>query len=157
MYLANWLLYTPENGFQGTIKHQGGLLKFSLHLKHSYRTVDYRSTMCVGTPMIRLRLIKSSLPFSLPLHPSCDKLFQALYLFSVLQATESWAGPGNEAVSQWYGMKMSITLSPSGMVWKCQQRISQWYGMKMSTTYLPVVWYESVSNVSSSCMVWKCQ
>ena len=23
-YLANWPLYTPENGFQGTIKHQGG-------------------------------------------------------------------------------------------------------------------------------------
>ena len=31
-YLANWLLYTPENGFQGAIKRQGGLLKFSLHL-----------------------------------------------------------------------------------------------------------------------------
>ena len=23
-YLANWPLFTPENGFQGAIKHQGG-------------------------------------------------------------------------------------------------------------------------------------
>ena len=29
-------------------------------------TVDYRSTTCVGTSTIRLRSIKSSLPFSLP-------------------------------------------------------------------------------------------
>ena len=94
---------------------QNGLL-----LKHSYCTVDYRSTMCVGTSMIRRRSIKSSLPFSLPLHPSRDKLFQALYLFSVLQATESWAGAWERGC-------------------------------------LPVVWYESVSNVSPSGMVWKCQ
>ena len=70
--------------------------------------------------MIRRRSIKSSLPFSLPLHPSRDKLFQALYLFSVLQATESWAGAWERGC-------------------------------------LPVVWYESVSNVSPSGMVWKCQ
>ena len=41
--------------------------------------------------------IKSSLPFSLPLCHSRGKLSQALSRFSVLQATESWAGPGNEA------------------------------------------------------------
>ena len=28
---------------------------------------------------------------------SCEKRYQALYCFSVLQATESWAGPGNKA------------------------------------------------------------
>ena len=56
-------------------------------------TVDYRSTMCVGTSMIHLRSIKSSLP----LRHSRDKLFQALFRFSVLEATESWVGPGNEA------------------------------------------------------------
>ena len=60
-------------------------------------TVDYRSTTCVGISTIRLRSIKSSLPFSLPLRHSRDELFQALYRFSILQATESWAGPGNEA------------------------------------------------------------
>ena len=60
-------------------------------------TVDYRSTTCVGTSTIQLRSIKSSLPLSLSLRHSRDKLFQALYSFSVLQATESWAGPGNEA------------------------------------------------------------
>ena len=56
-------------------------------------TVDYRSTTCVGTSTIRLRSIKSSLP----LRHSRDKLFQALSRFSVLEAMESWAGPGNEA------------------------------------------------------------
>ena len=60
-------------------------------------TVDCRSTTCVGTSTIRLRSIKSSLPFSLPLRHSRDKLFQALSRFSVLEVTESWAGPGNEA------------------------------------------------------------
>ena len=35
-----------------------------------------------------LNLILSS--FSLPLHHSCDELFQALYHFSILQATESY-------------------------------------------------------------------
>ena len=30
------------------------------------------------------------------LYVTRDKIFQALYSFSVLQATESWAGPGNE-------------------------------------------------------------
>ena len=58
---------------------------------HRYYTVDYRSTCttCVGTSTIRLRSIKSSLPFSLPLRHSRDKLFQALSRFSVLEATES--------------------------------------------------------------------
>ena len=51
----------------------------------------------MGTSMVRLHPIKSSLPFSLPLHHSRDKLSQALSRFSVLQATESWAGPENEA------------------------------------------------------------
>ena len=54
----------------------------------------------MGTLMIRLCLIKSSLPFSLPLRHSRDKLFQALYHCSTLQATESWAGPGNEATKE---------------------------------------------------------
>ena len=31
------------------------------------------------------------------LRHSHDNIYQALYRFSVLQATESWAGPGNEA------------------------------------------------------------
>jgi len=51
----------------------------------------------VGTSTIRLRSIKSSLPSLYPLRHSRDKIFQALYCFFVLQATESWAGPGNEA------------------------------------------------------------
>ena len=55
-------------------------------------TVDYRSTTCVGTPTIRLRSIKSSLPFSLPLHHSCDKLSQALSRFSVLHASDGKLG-----------------------------------------------------------------
>ena len=51
---------------------------------------------CVGTT-IHLRLIKSSLPSPYPLRHWSDKLFQALSHFSILQAMESRAGPGNEA------------------------------------------------------------
>ena len=60
-------------------------------------TVNYRSTTCMGTSTIHLCSIKSCLPFSLLLRHSRDKLSQALSCFSILQATESWAGPGNEA------------------------------------------------------------
>ena len=35
------------------------------------------------------------------LHHSRDKIYQALYHFSALQATESWVGPGNEATTCW--------------------------------------------------------
>ncbi len=35
--------------------------------------------------------------FCLPLRHSHDKLFQSLSRSSVLQGTESWVGPGNEA------------------------------------------------------------
>ena len=59
--------------------------------------IDRFAITCVGTSTIRLRSIKSSLPFSLPLRHSRDKLSQALSRFSVLQATESWAGSGNKA------------------------------------------------------------
>ena len=74
----------------------------------------------MSTSMIRLRSVKSSLPFSLTLRHSRDKLSQALSrfsvsscpdptqlmrggvwaqdYFSVLQAMERWAGPGNEAI-----------------------------------------------------------
>ena len=106
-YLANWPLFTLENGFQGTIKCQGGpflgfahffseLIETGLLLKHSYVTciVDYRSTTWVDTSTIRLCSIKSSLPFSLPLRHSRDKLSQALSRFSM---TEGWVGSGKEA------------------------------------------------------------
>ena len=59
-------------------------------------TVDYAATS-MDTSVIHLCSIKSSLPSLYPLHHSRDKSFQALYCFSVLQVTESWARPGNEA------------------------------------------------------------
>ena len=62
----------------------------------------------MGTSTIRLRSIKFSLPFSLPLCHSRDKLFQALSRLSVLQATESWAGPGNEASHVLSGLHLEI-------------------------------------------------
>ena len=55
-------------------------------------TVDRSAITCVGTSTICL-YVKLS-----PLYPSLYpyiKLSQALHRFSVLQATESWAGPGN--------------------------------------------------------------
>ena len=62
----------------------------------------------MGTLTIRLRSIKSSSPFSLPLRHSRDKLFQALSRFSVLEATESWAGPGNEANTCYMQLKENV-------------------------------------------------
>ena len=44
--------------------------------------------------------LKSSLLFSLPLRHSHNKTSQALYHCSVLQATESWVGPGNKATKE---------------------------------------------------------
>ena len=72
-------------------------------LKHGfvYCRFIYATTgaTCVGISTIRLRSIKSSLPSLYSLRHSSDKIFQALYRFSVLQATKfkSWAGSGNEA------------------------------------------------------------
>ena len=66
--------------------------------------------MCVGTSTIRLRSIKSSLPFSLPLRHSSDKFFQALSRFSVLEVTESWAGPGNEATKDASNQNQSLSV-----------------------------------------------
>ena len=54
----------------------------------------------MGTLMIRLCSIKSTLPSVYRQHHLRDKLFQIPYCFSVLQAMESWAGPGNEASTQ---------------------------------------------------------
>ena len=65
--------------------------------------VDYTTTG-MGTMTIRLRSIKFSLPSLYPLCHSRDKIFQALYRFSVL---ESWAGPGNEAT---FSVKMTVTI-----------------------------------------------
>ena len=56
--------------------------------------VDRSAITCVGKLTIHLCSIKSSLPFSLPLRHSRDKLYQALSHFSVLKATERWAGLG---------------------------------------------------------------
>ena len=39
---------------------------------------------------------------------------EALYRFSVLQATESWAGPGNEATTKWLVVNYAVseTIAP---------------------------------------------
>ena len=66
-----------------------------LNMKISQSTVSINYVS--GHIDICLRSIKSSLPFSLSLRHSCDKLSQALSRFSVLQVTDSWVGPGNEA------------------------------------------------------------
>ena len=75
-------------------------------------TIDYqliRNYAIMGTSTIRLCSIKSSIPSLYPLHHSHDKLFQALYRFSVLQVTESWAGPGNEAIA---GVSLQLQTFP---------------------------------------------
>ena len=50
------------------------------------------------------RTIKPFLPSFLSRRHSCEKRYQALSRFSVLIATESWAGPGNEATGTDVGM-----------------------------------------------------
>ena len=50
-----------------------------------------------------------------PLRHSRDKFFQALSRFSILQATESWAGPGNEANSS-SPFTMEVTTRTSWLV-----------------------------------------
>ena len=83
-YLANWPLHTPENGFQSAPRWPFPRLCSSF-LEKTARTGSYENTAtctvdyqyantCVGTPTIRLRSIKSSLPFSLPLHHSGAKI-----------------------------------------------------------------------------------
>ena len=61
---------------------------------------DYRSTTCVGTSTIRLRSIKSSLPFSLPLRHSRDKLYQALPAFLYCKRWKAGQGLGTRLLLQ---------------------------------------------------------
>ena len=83
-YLVNWQLYTPENGFQGAIERQGSPFLdsaqvFSAIIVRKKNMLEWAPTktplhvlsiinwyMNMGTSMIHLRSIKSSLPFSLP-------------------------------------------------------------------------------------------
>ena len=73
------------------------------------RTVDYPTTS-MGTSAIHLCSIKSSLPSLYPLCHSRDKS-GPLLLFHT--ATESWAGPGNEANHPYLNMQIQ-----SGKAWE---------------------------------------
>ena len=95
-------------------------------------TVDYRPTTCVGTSTIRLHSIKSSLPFSLPLHHSHDRLSQALSRFSVLEAMESWAGPGNKARKMVLHQQSNTAQFVVGM---CTHSYSQFVNMFAGTNF----------------------
>ena len=102
-YLANWVLSrcsgSPFPCFAQVffaLIVQIKLSAWAVTKTQLTRTVDYVTTS-MGTSAIHLCSIKSSLPSLYPLRHSCDKSFQAFYCCSVLQATESWAGPGNEA------------------------------------------------------------
>ena len=72
-------------------------------------TVDYATTS-MGTSVIHLCSIKSSLPSLYPLCHSRDKS-DPLLLFCT--ATESWAGPGNEANHPYLNMQIQ-----SGKAWE---------------------------------------
>ena len=99
------LLCTPEDGFQCAIKHQGDPFLGLAHVfpaliarnncqngrtrLHALSIIDQYTITYKGTSTICLHSIKSSLLSLYPLCYSCDKLFQALYRFSVPQVTES--------------------------------------------------------------------
>ena len=71
------------------------------HIQHEVLREYKLQSICMGTLHCghpRPRSIKPFLPqHFLSWHHSRDKIFQSLSRYSVLQATESWAGPGNEA------------------------------------------------------------
>ena len=102
-YLANWVLSrcsgSPFPCFAQVffaLIVQIKLSAWAVTKTQLTRTVDYVTTS-MGTSAIHLCSIKSSLPSLYPLRHSRDQSFQALYCFFVLQVTESWAEPGNEA------------------------------------------------------------
>ena len=109
--------------------------------------------MGVGTSMILLRSIKSSLPSFYPLRRSHDKIFQALYHFSVLQATKSWAGPGNEANQKVDG-RCKVSLVPRPFIGE-----TAWQLTRVQTVYrydvkeitaAPV----QAMNIGNACDIW---
>ena len=60
--------------------------------------INQYAITCMGTSTVCLHPIKSLYLLStLYVMHSPDKLFQVLSRFSILQAIESWAGPGNKA------------------------------------------------------------
>ena len=63
----------------------------SCYLKHSY----VYCWLSIDSQLLAWAHRQSA--YIQPLHHSRDELSQALSHFSVLQAMESWAGPGNEA------------------------------------------------------------
>ena len=72
--------------------------------------------------------IKPFLPSFLSWRHSCEKRYQALSCFSVLIAMESWAGPGNKAVSfegenfykfhPWLALHKIIIANPTPLTWQ---------------------------------------
>ena len=109
-YIVNWLLYTLENGFFEALLTIGPFLGYAqafsvLIVKKKKRKCRNGKTiaktrLCVlslCTSTIGQCSNKFSLPPFYPLHHSCEKLFQALYRFYILQVTESRAGCGNNA------------------------------------------------------------
>ena len=118
-YLANWPLYTLENGFWGFIERQGGpFLGFAQASSASIVRTNLPKQaptkarqrvllitqlyMCMGVHLqcAYAQLSPLYLLSILYVYPTllCDKLFQVIYCFSVLQAMESWAGPWNKAL-----------------------------------------------------------
>ena len=69
-------------------------------------TVDY-TTMCMGAHL-QCAYAQLSPPYLfsiLYVYPTLlitDKLFQAIYCISILQVTESWAGPWNKVLQTHY-------------------------------------------------------
>ena len=103
------VLYTPENGFRSITKCQGDLF---LSVSQTFSVLIVRINcqngvpvkhdlvycwLCTNMPLRAWAHRRSAYTQLSPLYPlrhSHDKIYQALSRFSVLQATEGWAGPG---------------------------------------------------------------
>ena len=138
-YPANRSLYTPENGFQATIKCQGGpfqalLKRFCSYClrklpEHGYYTTDYvYTTMCMVTSTILLCSIKSCLP-SLYLY-----VIRVFWKWKWRKLSGAWEQGYHSAcattgVSSYHGYRQTEeTVGKSSLFW-CQ-RLTMWKPQK---------------------------
>ena len=115
-----WYLFSCEHDVIGKwwkFSEQTAWVSVFLNWLHAHRSVYITTILhlldtCGKLPAtlalfavlgpVHPRTIKPFLPSFLSWHHSREKRYQALSSFSVLMATESWAGPGNEASITWH-------------------------------------------------------
>ena len=88
--IPSWKMAAHKGAFMSLFTRQSGGQRVS----PSQDSEDTQQQFSHARP----RSIKVFLPAFYPWRHSREKMYQALSCFSILQVTESWAGPGNEAM-----------------------------------------------------------